>query len=616
MFGSTLKTVGKFKGLIRVMQSPDEPSLIDLSALLKPSGYKIRLYVLEATNLTAMDMGFGGKPGRSDPYIRVKLGKNLFDDRVNAIDDVTNADLYKVIEMNAELPGTSQLQIEVMDKDDIGSDDLIGKTVIDLEDRWFDGRWQKLGAENRVTATDDPNGVRWDTKPIEVRSIYAPTSNNAQGQLKCWLDILTPAEAGVFPPDDVALPPKQIFEMRVVIWKCKEVPAQDLLGGQNMTDMYVQVRPEGCAEQQTDTHWRAKKGKGSFNWRMLFDVELGHNTRAMKFPYLSLQIWDRDLLKYNDCICESTFNMKKYYEKAYRKNVAIKLFETKKGAAAQREKEAKARSKLYNIPDTNEDIPEEETENSDGVKSPLGGGDAAAGSGSSSAAVSRAGVTGKNTDKYQERRDSDDEEDDDKDTGVGLLGFKPKDSSSSSAPATSSSATDNKTAPSRAAAAAADHDGDGDGDDTKEGAEGEEEEEEDAEEDAKDTQDLINSIKEMTGLWDLQPADSQWIAMDRLNHETGVRDPMGQVCFSVQLWPKDKAVVMPQGGARNEPNSDPFLPPPVGRISFSWNPFVMMMQLCGPSLMAKFLCCVICLGILALLIFCQPVLNILIAVCL
>jgi hypothetical protein len=31
-------------------------------------------------------------------------------------------------------------------------------------------------------------------------------------------------------------------------------------------------------------------GKGSFNWRLLFDVELGHGTRAMKFPYLHIQV--------------------------------------------------------------------------------------------------------------------------------------------------------------------------------------------------------------------------------------------------------------------------------------------------------------------------------------
>lgn len=39
------------------------------------------------------------------------------------------------IEIDAELPGASQLSIELMDRDTVGSDDLIGATVIDLEDR-------------------------------------------------------------------------------------------------------------------------------------------------------------------------------------------------------------------------------------------------------------------------------------------------------------------------------------------------------------------------------------------------------------------------------------------------------------------------------------------------
>src|SRR5690606_4770306 len=93
---------------------------------------------------------------------------------------------------------------------------------------------------------------------------------------------------------------------------------------------------EGCDYQDTDTHWRCKKGKGSFNWRMKFDVELGHNTRAMKFPYLRFQMWDKDILKWNDCIAEGTVNLGKYFKKAYRKNVAIKLFEQPKGAKKKR----------------------------------------------------------------------------------------------------------------------------------------------------------------------------------------------------------------------------------------------------------------------------------------
>lgn len=45
--------------------------------LLKPKGYKLRLYVLEALNLTPMDLGIGGRPGKSDPYISIKLGKEV-----------------------------------------------------------------------------------------------------------------------------------------------------------------------------------------------------------------------------------------------------------------------------------------------------------------------------------------------------------------------------------------------------------------------------------------------------------------------------------------------------------------------------------------------------------
>ncbi|CAN0416970.1 unnamed protein product, partial [Scytosiphon promiscuus] len=48
-----------------------------LNELLLPKGYKLRLYCLQALNLTPMDMGIGGRPGKSDPYLKVKLGKEV-----------------------------------------------------------------------------------------------------------------------------------------------------------------------------------------------------------------------------------------------------------------------------------------------------------------------------------------------------------------------------------------------------------------------------------------------------------------------------------------------------------------------------------------------------------
>ena len=50
-----------------------------LSSSFQPKGYKVRLYVLQALNLTPMDIGIGGRPGKSDPYLRISLGKQVRD---------------------------------------------------------------------------------------------------------------------------------------------------------------------------------------------------------------------------------------------------------------------------------------------------------------------------------------------------------------------------------------------------------------------------------------------------------------------------------------------------------------------------------------------------------
>lgn len=84
-----------------------------------------------------------------------------------------------------------------------------------------------------------------------------------------------------------------------------------------------------CLLKETDTHWRAKGGKGSFNWRMKFQVELGPRCRATKFPYLTLQMWDRDILKWNDCIAECMLDLGTYFRRAYKKkNQVLKMFES------------------------------------------------------------------------------------------------------------------------------------------------------------------------------------------------------------------------------------------------------------------------------------------------
>jgi hypothetical protein len=227
LFGSTYKSVGLLKGLIRVTFDPNEHffSKEVITALLHPRAYKVRLYVLDSFHLAMTDRNLDGSEAPPDPYLKVSLGDFKFDDRKNAVYDMSDCPFYKMIEIDAMLPGSSQLILDVYDKDTLGGDDLIGTTVIDLEDRCFDKDWQALGAEN--LRTEAP--VRWKTKPMEYRTLKIPGLSLPRGYIQIWVDILPPGDAVTFPPDDVSLPPTQMFEMRVVIWKAKDVPAMDSL---------------------------------------------------------------------------------------------------------------------------------------------------------------------------------------------------------------------------------------------------------------------------------------------------------------------------------------------------------------------------------------------------
>jgi hypothetical protein len=56
--------------------------------------------------------------------------------------------------------------------------------------------------------------------------------------------------------------------------------------------------------QKTDVHLRSKLGKGSFNWRMIFPVEI-----PLSAPRFKIQVWDMDVLSANDSICEASISL-------------------------------------------------------------------------------------------------------------------------------------------------------------------------------------------------------------------------------------------------------------------------------------------------------------------
>lgn len=71
--------------------------------------------------------------------------------------------------------------------------------------------------------------------------------------------------------------------------------------------------------------------------------------------------------------------------------------------------------------------------------------------------------------------------------------------------------------------------------------ENEKTEEEKKADDDEEVKDLVNTIKNMTGLFpESDPDASAWVNISQKDHNTDKITPMGSVCYSVQIWPKEK----------------------------------------------------------------------------
>ena len=141
----------------------------------------------------------------------------------------------------------------------------------------------------------------------------SPSSSSPQGKLQCWVEMI-PAKMVKFHPliDITPLPPKP-FEIRIVVWETKDCPALDPV--EKMNDMYITVEIENwCKAQTTDTHWRAQHGKGAFNWRMKFHLDI--NPREDMYR-LRMSAWDKDVVGANDAIGAATMPIHHFLRAAY-----------------------------------------------------------------------------------------------------------------------------------------------------------------------------------------------------------------------------------------------------------------------------------------------------------
>lgn len=142
------RIVGFFKGSVKVYRLPMEksmdPAFPPSLPLNDPIHVLVRVYIVKATDLHPMDLN-----GKADPYVVLQLGGKKISDKENYISKQLNPVFGKCFEIECCFPQDSMLTVAVLDWDLVGSDDLIGETKIDLENRFYSKHRATCGLASR-----------------------------------------------------------------------------------------------------------------------------------------------------------------------------------------------------------------------------------------------------------------------------------------------------------------------------------------------------------------------------------------------------------------------------------------------------------------------------------
>lgn len=250
---------------------------------------KVRAYMLEGFNMAKRDLF-----SESDPFLIMKCGEEKFSEEDNYQEDEPNPKFNKCYEFSMDFPGASPLEIWVYDYDSFFGHDLIGRTQVDLDDRFFSQEWQSI-----------------ENKPAEYRELYHTDFEKGQGTVKMWVDINeADSRKSLAPAVFCAGEPTALFEARLVVWKTKDIPHMDVEG---CSDVFVRSYVNDPSKDKlTDTHWRNSDGKASFNWRTIFEL------KSLQSEYkLTMQAWDKDIIASNDLIGEFTLDIGPLFRDAY-----------------------------------------------------------------------------------------------------------------------------------------------------------------------------------------------------------------------------------------------------------------------------------------------------------
>uniref|UniRef100_A0A7N6BSD7 C2 domain-containing protein n=1 Tax=Anabas testudineus TaxID=64144 RepID=A0A7N6BSD7_ANATE len=164
------RIVGRFKGSLCMYKLPLSEEITREAGFDPSMGirhnktYNIFYSIHQATDLHPADIN-----GKADPYIVIKLGKSEVKDKENYISKQLNPVFGKSFDIEATFPMESMLTVSVYDWDLVGTDDLIGETKIDLENRFY----SKYRATCGISSSYSVHGYNVWRDPMKPSQILA-----------------------------------------------------------------------------------------------------------------------------------------------------------------------------------------------------------------------------------------------------------------------------------------------------------------------------------------------------------------------------------------------------------------------------------------------------------
>lgn len=132
-----------------------------------------------------------------------------------------------------------------------------------------------------------------------------------------WIEMVDSFKASEQPPSPLRAPPPNELEIRLVIWKTKNIKIVD--GGKTDVTFKVQldcsqydeVRSGLPRMQDTDVHYGSKDGASVFNWRIVYP----RIVMPVQSATMQIAVYDYNLIGGNIYIGDVNLDIKKYLER-------------------------------------------------------------------------------------------------------------------------------------------------------------------------------------------------------------------------------------------------------------------------------------------------------------